>query len=233
MPKKGDAEMIAVVTGTCGQLGPIWCETLEEMGYKIFGIDLPDHDITDSDQMNIDAHSCIMYHGIPSVLVLNAAIDSPPQSKATFFGDFERITEVNQTGAINVLRAFLPSMIQNGGGTVVLITSIQGYIGADKRNYIGDFAKPVAYNMSKAAYLQLARSITTQYGDSNIRACCIGFGPYDGGKLDPVFLNKFLKNVPLGRPVSRQSLKAALRFAIDCPGFAGQGVLIDGGYVAW
>jgi NAD(P)-dependent dehydrogenase (short-subunit alcohol dehydrogenase family) len=86
--------------------------------------------------------------------------------------------------------------------------------------------------LSKAGLEQYMRSLTVQYGRFGIRACCIGFGCYDSGKLDPVFLEKYLKNVPLGRPVSRQSAKAALRFAVECPEFAGQTLMVEGGYLS-
>lgn len=219
----------AIVTGTSGQLGPIWVETLREMGFLVQEIDLPNFDVTLSFQMNKIARGL---EGGPDVLILNAAIDNPPGSEASFHGNLERILEVNLIGACNVVKAFLPAMIENGGGVIVGISSIMGHIGADWRNYQEGFEKPVGYNLSKAALEQYARSLTVQYGRYNIRACCIGFGPFDGGKLDQVFLGKFLKNVPLGRPVSRDSLKAALRFAIDCPEFAGQTVMVEGGYLS-
>ena len=230
-------DKIAVITGTSGQLGPIWCETLEEMGFEIEEMDLPEYDVSKKAnclrKANIRPTDSLGRERIPVVLILNAAIDNPPGSPATFHGNLERILQVNLIGACNVAEAFLPAMIKNGGGVIVGISSIQGRIGADWRNYEGDFEKPVGYNLSKAALEQYVRSLTVQYGRFGIRACCIGFGPYDGGKLDPAFLGKFLKNVPLGRPVSRESLKAALRFAIECPEFAGQTAMIDGGYTAW
>lgn len=221
----------AIVTGTSGQLGPVWCETLKEMGFEIFGIDLPEYNISKAEHIN--GAKIDFGERTADVIVLNAAIDNPPGSKATFHGNLEKILKVNLIGACNVAEAFLPAMIKKGGGVIVGISSIQGRIGADWRNYEGDFEKPVGYNLSKAALEQYARSLTVQYGRFGIRACCIGFGPYDGGKLNPTFLGKFLKNVPLGRPVSRESLKAALRFAIECPEFAGQTAMIDGGYTAW
>jgi NAD(P)-dependent dehydrogenase (short-subunit alcohol dehydrogenase family) len=202
------------------------------MGLDVFKIDLPEYDVSFTEDMAAAAYLCVKELGPPSVLVLNAAIDNPPGSKATFHGNLAKIIEVNLIGACNTVEAFLPDMI-DAGGVIVGITSIQAFIGADWRNYEGDFEKPVGYNLSKAALIQYARSLTVQYGRYGIRACCIGFGPYDGGKLDPVFLNKFLKNVPMGRPVSRQSVKAALRFAVECPEFAGQTLLCDGGYTAW
>ncbi len=224
---------LAVITGGSGQLGPIWCETLREMGYRIFNIDLPMFDVSDRERMQYAAGRCVAVHGVPKVIVLNAAIDNPPGSPATFHGNLDRIIDVNLNGACYVTEAFLPAMVKAGGGVIIGIVSIMGRAGADWRNYEGDFEKPVGYNLSKAAMEQYARSLTVQYGRYGIRACCIGFGPFDGGKLDPVFLGKFLKNVPLGRPVSRESVKAALVFAVTCPEFAGNTCLIDGGYTSW
>jgi len=228
-----DDRKVAVVTGTSGQLGPVWVETLNEMRYQVFGIDLPHYDVSNPEMVNFAAMECMTHHGVPEVIVLNAAIDNPPGSAATFHGNLQKIINVNLVGATNVVKAFLKAMMDEGRGTIIAITSIQGYIGADWRNYTGDFEKPVGYNLSKAALMQYARSLTVQYGRHGIRACCIGFGPYDGGKIPKDFLDKFLRNVPTGRAVSRESLKAAMRFAVECPEFAGQSVLIDGGYTAW
>jgi len=222
---------LAVITGTSGQLGPIWEDTLISLGYRTFGIDQPLWDVSDREQMQYAVNRTVAIYGIPKVLVLNAAIDNPPGSGATFHGSIERILQVNLLGAVYVAEGFLPFMIRKGG-VIVGISSIQAHVGADWRNYEGTFEKPVGYNLSKAALEQYVRSLTVQYGRYGIRACCIGFGPFDGGKLDPVFLGKFLRNVPLGRPVSKESVRAALRFAVECPEFAGQTAIIDGGYIA-
>lgn len=220
-----------IVTGPKGQLGPIWCETLKEMEYEVFGIGLPDYDISKPE--HIRGAKINFGSKVADVIILNAAIDNPPQSESTFHGNLEEILTVNLIGACNVVKAFLPDMIEAKKGTIIGITSIQGRQGADWRNYPEKFEKPVSYNISKAGLEQYVRSLATQYGRYGIRACCIGFGAYDGGKLEPEFLKKYLKNVPLGRPVSTESVKAALRFAIECPEFAGQTVMIDGGYCAW
>lgn len=225
--------MNAIVVGSSGNLGPVWCETLRADGYDVFEIDLPDYDVTNEN--DIDDFKEIYFHGkdSPSVIVNNAAIDNPPGSKASFFGNFHNIIDVNLVGAVNVTSAFLPDMIQNGGGVIINIGSIQGNIGADWRNYPNGFEKPVGYNCSKAALVQLSRSIAVQYGRYNIRSVTLSFSAYDGGKLTKEFLDKFLNNVPLKRTISKESLRAALRFAINCPELTGQQVLVDGGYVAW
>lgn len=213
----------ALVTGgQNGLLGPIWVEALEDAGASADIFDLPDGDV------RLEIKSPLNY----DILVNNAAIDNPPGSGASFFGKFSEIMGVNIGGAVNLSRAVIPGMIDRGGGVIVNIGSIMGNIGADWRNYPPGFEKPVGYNCSKAALVQLSRSIAVQYGRYNIRSVTIAFGPYGGGKLPQDFLNKFLPNVPLGRTISKESLKAALLFACCCPEASGQQYLVDGGYVS-
>ena len=220
--------MKALVVGSSGQLGPIWCEVVQGLGYELETWDYPGIDIADRAQVCMRANLWA-----PDALVLNAAIDNPPGTDASFHGNMERILAVNLIGCCNVVNAFMPALLLRGNAVIVFIGSIMGFIGADWRNYEEGFEKPVAYNLSKAALMQYARSLTTQYGRYGIRACCIAFGPFDGGRLEPVFLEKFLRNVPMGRAVSVESVRAALRFALTCPEFAGQTVAIDGGYLSF
>lgn len=222
----------AIVTGASGQLGPIWCDVLQGLNYRPISFDLPDWDITK--QKDIDEFFSHQRYS-PEVIIMNAAIDTPPGTKnSTFHGDLEEIIKVNLMGHCRLVEAFLPSMIRTPtGGIIIGISSIQGFIGADWRNYKEGFEKPVGYNLSKAALNQYVRSLTVQYGRCGIRACNIGFGAYDGGRLDDDFLQKYLKSVPINRPVSEQSARAALTFALTCPEFAGQTLMVEGGYLSW
>ena len=222
----------AVVTGGQGRLGPIWIDTLEWAGASVHVLDLPDYDVANRGSVTQFRNTIMTGLYGPTIVVNNAAIDNPPGSAATFWGNMHTITRTNLVGAANVAEAFIPGMIEAGGGVIINIGSIMGNIGADWRNYPEGFEKPVAYNLSKAALIQMSRSITTQYGRYNIRGVTLAYGPYDAG-LTEEFKSKFLKNVPLGRPISEQSLRTSLLFAICCKELAGQQVLIDGGYCAW
>jgi len=218
----------ALVTGgRNGNLGPIWMKTLQEAGANTTALDLPDFDITKDDI----SHALTWLDQV-DILVNNAAIDNPPGSDASFFGNFDKIMEVNINGAARMASQVIPKMKKNGG-VIINIGSIMGNIGADFRNYPENFEKPVAYNCSKAALVQLSRSIAVQYGRFGIRSVTISFGPYNGGKLTQDFLGKFLKNVPLGRTTSKESLKMTLLYACCCSEFTGQQVLVDGGYTSW
>ena len=221
----------AVVTGGKGRLGPIWIDTLEGAGARVHVLDLPVHDVSVESDVNAFQNRLSMHAIYPTIVVNNAAIDNPPGSSASFWGGLKHILDVNLVGCGYVASAFIPGMIEASGGVIVNIGSIMGTIGADWRNYPEGFEKPIAYNLSKAALIQMSRSITVQYGRYNVRGVTIAFGPYDAG-LPEDFKDKFMKNVPLGRPISEQSLRTSLLYAVCCPELAGQQVLVDGGYTA-
>ena len=171
---------VAVVTGGSGPPRPLPIETLENAGAKVRVLDLPAYDVSKLDQV-YEFQQMLPAESAPTIVVNSAAIDNPPGSRASFFGNAERILEVNLLGVVNVTKVFMPGMIRAGGGVFVNIGSIQGFIGADWRNYPEGFEKPVGYNLSKAALIQLSRSVTTQYGRYNVRGVTIAFGPFDAG----------------------------------------------------
>ena len=224
---------VAILSGSKGNLGPVWADTLRGMGYQICTLDYPEQDVTVEADRHAVVRECLEIYGPPSILINNAGVDNPPGSGASFFGNMERIIAVNLIGSAGMAAAVIPSMIACRRGLIVNVGSIQGFVAADYRNYDGDFEKPVGYNVSKAGLIQLSRSLAVQYGRYGIRAVTIAFGPFDNGKFNPAFKEKFLRNVPLGRIVSRESLAATLRYAIECPELTGQTILVDAGYTAW
>ncbi len=60
-----------------------------------------------------------------------------------------------------LVRAALPAMLARGGGSIVLVSSING---------LATFPDLVAYNTSKAGLIALARSIACDFGARGIRA---------------------------------------------------------------
>ena len=231
MPRKSTKEKpLAIVTGGLnGNLGPLWVNYLRDAGYRTCTIDLPQYDVSNIKDIEFARDRCLSILGVPKVIINNAAIDPKPITGEGSFWNYDKIIDVNLKGAINVCKEFIPHMVTNGGGVIINIGSIMGNLGADWRNYQAGFDKAVGYNVSKSALIQLSRSICTQYGRYNIRSVTISFGPYDSG-LPEEFKTKFLKNVPLGRCISVESLKATLLYAISCPELSGQQILVDGGY---
>lgn len=224
-----------LVIGGEGNLGPIWMETLRDAGAEAFSLGLPHFDFSDIGEIQQAFISYMSALNVgPDIIVCNAAIDTPPtKTEARFFTDFEKTMQVNINAHARLLSYFIPEMVNNGGGVIVLVGSIQGYIGADFRNYSGGFEKPCGYNCSKAALKQLARSITVQYGRYGIRAVCPGFGPFLSDKLPPEFVAKIREKIPTGHTVTKEDVQRTLLYAVCCDGLAGEDWLVDGGFTKW
>jgi NAD(P)-dependent dehydrogenase (short-subunit alcohol dehydrogenase family) len=96
--------------------------------------------------------------------------------------DYDRLMAINVRSAFIVCREVVSHMLENGGGSIVITSSIGGEKG---------FGLESLYCMSKGAVLQLARSIAIEYRDQGIRAnaVCPGFvktahGLREIGELD-------------------------------------------------
>ena len=82
--------------------------------------------------------------------------------------DYDYLMNINVRSAFLVCNKIIPLMLKNGGGNIVITSSIGGEKG---------FAYESLYCMTKGAVLQLARSIAIEYRDQGIRcnAVCPGF----------------------------------------------------------
>jgi len=92
---------------------------------------------------------------------------------------WQRTFDVNLTGPMMITRAALPAMRSRGGGSVVLVASVNGMAAAPAS---------VAYDASKAGLIALARAIAVDYGPLGIRANAVCPGwvitPMDDESMD-------------------------------------------------
>ena len=104
------------------------------------------------------------------VLFNNAGIDplSATTVTKTSEAEWDAIMAVNVKAAFLFCRAALPSMIERGGGAIVSTASIAALKPGDAET---------AYNVSKAALVQLMRSVALDYAGYGIRAnaLCPGY----------------------------------------------------------
>ena len=107
-------------------------------------------------------------------LVNNAGIFQPKSLMETDAELFERHTRVNQLGTFLGMRAVVPALERNGGGSIVNISSSGGLRGvASAHAYCA--TKWAVRGMTKAAALELA--------DRNIRVNSVHPGPIDTDML--------------------------------------------------
>ena len=215
----------AIVTGTSGNLGPIWVEALKEMGVTVFCFDLPAYDVR-----NLDDISTVETLANPDILINNAGIDNPPGTDAKIFKNWDEILDVNLTGAKNMIKAVLPGMIDRGKGHIINIGSMYGMVSPDQSLYPDDFEKPAAYSVSKAGLLHLTRLMAAQFGKHGVRCNCLTLGPVYSRSHDSEFRKKMYARIPLGRMAYKQDLKQALWGILMADYANGANFVHDGGY---
>ena len=120
-----------------------------------------------------------------------------------------------------------PEMKKQGGGAIILISSIGAYIGSDT---IG------AYHISKAADLQMVRNLAVEYGPDNIRVNAIspGVTRTEFARAlweDPAAEETLNRATPLGRIGEPSEMAGAAVFlASPASSFVtGQAIVVDGG----
>jgi NAD(P)-dependent dehydrogenase (short-subunit alcohol dehydrogenase family) len=144
---------------------------------------------------------------------------------------WERTIRVNLTGAFLMAKAALPAMIARGGGSVIMVASQLGRVGAAGRP---------GYCATKGALVQLAKVLAIDHAAQGIRANTISPGAIETRRMLRRYKTmdearqgmgpKHLLN-RLGRP--DEIARAAVFLASDASSFmTGSDLLVDGGYTA-
>ena len=163
------------------------------------------------------------------ILVCNAATN-PYYGPMAGIGDeqFRKILDNNILASHWLVQMVQPGMIDRRDGVVILVSSVGGLRGSST---IG------AYNLSKAADMQLARNLAVELGPHNIRVNCIAPGliKTDFARAlweDPDTLKLYTGATPLARMGEPDEIAGTAVFLASRAGaFAtGQTFVIDGGY---
>ncbi len=166
--------------------------------------------------------------GPADILVANAAVN-PHYGPSADMSDehFDKILTCNVKATHWLSHMVLPDMRARKDGAIVIISSIGGYVGS---NAIG------AYNISKAADLQLARNLAVECGPDNVRVNCICPGvvkTYFAEALwkDPKMEKLMTQQLPLRRFGEPDDIAGAAVFLASPAGrwMTGQSMIIDGG----
>jgi len=222
---------IALVTGTSGNLGPVWCSTLRDAGAKVFELDYPEYDVSVWPSVQKARDECLDKYGTPNIIIGNAALDFPPGSISTLFGDFRRIMEVNLEGNKNIVEAFAPDMVEWGGGNIVFIGSMLGFIASDPRIYSKGWDKAAAYGASKAALWNLVGTFNMRYAKNNLIFNMLALSAVEG-KQSKEFKELYNSRIPIGRMLQKEDFITEFltcctaRVPYDAPLFVGAGYTI-------
>ncbi len=180
----GIGQAIAVVFAQAGidiALAGRRAEALKETAERIrrIGSDplVVPTDVTDRPSVQALADRTLERFGRIDILVNNAGINTLKRTlKDISDEDWDRVIQINLTGAFNAFRAVLPQMEKQEDGLVINISSMAG----KHAGIIGG----TAYSASKFGMASLTQSINAELRDIGIRACCIYPGEVDTPILD-------------------------------------------------
>jgi 2-keto-3-deoxy-L-fuconate dehydrogenase len=150
--------------------------------------------------------------------------------------DWSLAFDLNCRSMFHTMGAFLPGMLERGGGAIVNIASVASSLKGVPNRFI--------YSASKAAVIGMTRSVATDYVSRGIRCNCICPGTIGTPSLDErIAANAaaagsveaaraaFVARQPMGRLGTAEEIAAlAVYLAGDDARFmTGQAVVIDGG----
>jgi len=166
-PDRSIAGKVALVTGGGRGLGAATARSLTSAGARVFVIDLHRPaageaiervtylvgDVTDLGDMTRAVETVVRDAGRLDIVIANAGVLGRGVTlRASSPSVVDRLFDVNVGGALNTVRAALPSLIENRG-RLVLVSSVFAFVNG---------AGAIPYAMSKAAVEQLGRGLRVE-----------------------------------------------------------------------
>jgi len=169
--------------------------------------------------------------GTLDILVNNAGISGTFDPDMLSTSAWDALMTVNAKGVFLGMKHAIPVMRQHGGGAIVNISSISGFVGQDKVH--------MGYNASKGAVRLMTKSAAVQFAQDGIRVNSVHPGimpPMRTSKAsaDPEWRAKSLRAVPMKREGRVEEVgHAVLSLASDEASYiTGTELVVDGGLLA-
>ena len=240
---------LAVVTGGASGIGKATVERFVASGFVVAALDRSREgldrltqskngprirafpcDLSDVGTLTPLAGRIVEELGPPRALVNNAGVCLYADITETTDEMWETSLNTNLVGASALIRGFVPGMKRVNGAAIVNVAS---------RNALSSSPRAATYDAAKAALLALTRTLAVELGGDGIRVNAVlpGFidTPIHGDLLeDPVFVENYLKLIPLNRIGSPEDIANIILFlASDGAAFVtGQGIVADGGQMS-
>jgi len=188
-------------------------------------------DVTNEADWQAAVAAAVARFGKLDILVNNAGISGTYDPDTTSTAAWDRIMDVNAKGVFLGMKHAIPAMQRAGGGSIVNISSISGFV--------GQRAIHMAYNASKGAVRIATKAAAVQYAKDGIRVNSVHPGmmpPMKSSKMsaDPEWRAKMIGAVPMKREGRVEEVAYAVLFLAsdDASYITGTELVVDGGYLA-
>ena len=257
---------VVVLTGAAGQLGVAYAEAFLQRQAHVIGLDLAPNsrtqeltaryadrflfvaaDVRNKPSLEGALRETVSQFGVPTVLINNAAIDSPPGAPLSENGPFEdypesswdKVLDVNLKGVYLCCQVFGAAMASAAKGSIINIASIYGVVAPDQslydyRRQRGEvFFKPVAYAASKSGVLNLTRYLAVYWAKQQVRVNSLTIAGVFNHQ-EQAFLDAYCGRIPVGRMANVDEYNGAVLFLASPASryMTGANLVVDGGWTA-
>jgi cyclopentanol dehydrogenase len=242
---------VAIITGAAGGMGAAEAKLFAQEGAKVLATDIQEdklktwvnaakkqgltidclkHDVTSEKDWATVAAKTIELYGRIDILVNNAGIYPAGLSlETTTKALWEKVIAINLTGPFLGCKTVVPYMRKVGGGSIVNIASIAGFVGGNG----------TAYSASKGGLHLLTKDLAVALANDKIRVNGVSPGGVLTPMTEPMMQTPEMKAIvkamsPQGRMADAIEIAyGALFLASDEASFAtGTELVLDGGMIA-
>jgi NAD(P)-dependent dehydrogenase (short-subunit alcohol dehydrogenase family) len=237
----------ALVVGAAGGIGRSVCYGLAAFGAEVVCADIDEDGVAEMvrqiDEQGgrasaavIDIRSAgsidavVRQFGVPDVLVVTPSINVRKRLLDVTEAEFDRVIDLNVKGTFRVIRAFGPGMAERGSGSIIAFSSIRAQVVEPGQG---------VYAATKAATLQMLRTLAAELGPRNVRVNAIAPGIVETPltaqiKSNDAWYQAYAEKSILGRwaaPI--EMIGPVLLLASDAGSYiTGSYLLVDGGWTA-
>ena len=248
-------DRVALITGATGGIGAATARRFLDEGASVFLVDLDAAaldalaaelgpraasfaaDVSDEQAMHDAIQACVGRFGALHVLFANAGTEGRVRPLTeTDAADFRRVLDVNVLGVFFGIKHAAPAILASGGGSVVITSSVAGFIGSPGL---------APYCSSKHAVLGLMKTAAQELGPQGVRVNSVNPGPVENRMMRSIedqaapghgdaVKAKFSAMVPLGRYAANEEIAAMAAFlASDDAAYCnGTAYVVDGGLLS-
>lgn len=234
---------VALITGGARGMGAADAQTLVSEGARVVIGDIRDDagravaeklgesalfvhlDVANPDQWETAVEATVHRFGRLDALVNNAGIVKMGPLRGSSLSDWQRVLDVNLTGAYLGMRAVIEPMIDAGGGSIVNISSVEGMAGS---------AHLHAYVAAKFGLRGITKSAAVELACYGIRVNSIHPGLVHT-PLSRGVTKEFTVPIPMRRGADPDEIAAFVLFLVsDESGYAtGSEFVVDGGLTSY